>query len=113
MSNKIIQLTDNNFEINVLKVDQWTLVDFWAEWCGPCKVIAPIISEIAEEYYGRLKVTKLNVDENPNTAQKYGIRGIPTLLLFNHGEILASKVGILSKGQMKEFINSYLDFNIA
>ncbi|WWO99390.1 MAG: thioredoxin TrxA [Candidatus Dasytiphilus stammeri] len=110
MSDKIIQLTDDNFENHVLKAEQWTLVDFWAEWCGPCKIIAPIISEIAEEYHGRLKVTKLNVDKNQNTAQKYGIRGIPTLLLFNNGEILASKVGILSKGQMKEFINSYLNF---
>ncbi|WWO98762.1 MAG: thioredoxin TrxA [Candidatus Dasytiphilus stammeri] len=104
MSDKIIYLSDDSFEEYILKIDVVTLVDFWAEWCGPCKVLAPILDEIADEYFGRLNVAKLNVDNNPNTAQKYGIRGIPTLLVFKNGEVLASKVGSLSKGQIKEFL---------
>ncbi len=82
MSDKIIHLTDDSFDTDVLKADGLTLVDFWAEWCGPCKMIAPILDEIAEEYQGKLTVAKLNIDQNPGTAPKYGIRGIPTLLLF-------------------------------
>ncbi|WWO97404.1 MAG: thioredoxin TrxA [Candidatus Dasytiphilus stammeri] len=104
MSDKIIYLTDDNFEEYILKVDLVTLVDFWTEWCGPCKVLAPILDEIAEEYLGELKVAKLNVDNNPNTAKKYGIRGIPTLLVFKNGKVVASKVGSLSKGQIKDFL---------
>ncbi len=101
MSDKIIHLTDDSFDTDVLKADGLTLVDFWAEWCGPCKMIAPILDEIAEEYQGKLTVAKLNIDQNPGTAPKYGIRGIPTLLLFKNGEVAATKVGALSKGQLK------------
>lgn len=103
MSDKIIHLTDDSFDTDVLKADGAILVDFWAEWCGPCKMIAPILDEIADEYQGKLTVAKLNIDQNPCTAPKYGIRGIPTLLLFKNGEVAATKVGALSKGQLKEF----------
>ncbi|WJV66672.1 thioredoxin TrxA [Pectobacteriaceae bacterium CE70] len=108
MSDKIVHLTDGSFDTEVLQAEGVTLVDFWAEWCGPCKMIAPILDEIAEEYAGKLTVTKLNIDENPATAPKYGIRGIPTLLLFKNGEVAATKVGALSKGQLKEFLNANL-----
>ncbi|AFI92419.1 thioredoxin TrxA [Pectobacterium parmentieri] len=108
MSDKIIHLTDDSFGTKVLQADGATLVDFWAEWCGPCKMIAPILDEIAEEFEGKLTVTKLNIDENPATAPKYGIRGIPTLLLFKNGEVAATKVGALSKGQLKEFLTANL-----
>ncbi|WWO99787.1 MAG: thioredoxin TrxA [Candidatus Dasytiphilus stammeri] len=104
MSEKIFRLDDNLFDDYILKRDGVTLVDFWAEWCGPCKVLAPILDEIAEEYFGKLNVAKLNVDNNPITAQKYGIRGIPTLLVFKKGKVVASKVGSLSKGQIKDFL---------
>ncbi|MHA6499780.1 thioredoxin TrxA [Escherichia coli] len=99
MSDKIIHLTDDSFDTDVLKADGAILVDFWAEWCGPCKMIAPILDEIADEYQGKLTVAKLNIDQNPGTAPKYGIRGIPTLLLFKNGEVAATKVGALSKGR--------------
>ena len=108
MSDKIVHLTDKSFETDVLKAEGLTLVDFWAEWCGPCKMIAPILDEVAEEYDGKLTIAKLNIDENPETAPKYGIRGIPTLLLFKNGEVAATKVGALSKGQLKEFLNANL-----
>ncbi|MBS7521099.1 thioredoxin TrxA [Serratia ureilytica] len=108
MSNKIIHLTDSSFEADVLKAEGPILVDFWAEWCGPCKMIAPILDEIAEEFEGKLTITKLNIDQNPATAPKYGIRGIPTLLLFKNGEVAATKVGALSKGQLKDFLNANL-----
>lgn len=108
MSAQIVHLSDDSFETDVLKADGLTLVDFWAEWCGPCKMIAPILNEVAEEYEGRLTVAKLNIDEHPATAPKYGIRGIPTLLLFKNGEVVATKVGALSKGQLKEFLNANL-----
>ncbi|MDU4092115.1 MAG: thioredoxin TrxA [Pantoea sp.] len=107
-SDKIVHLTDSSFETDVLKAEGLTLVDFWAEWCGPCKMIAPILDEVAEEYDGKLTIAKLNIDENPETAPKYGIRGIPTLLLFKNGEVAATKVGALSKGQLKEFLNANL-----
>lgn len=97
MSDKIIHLTDDSFETNVLQSEHVTLVDFWADWCGPCKMIAPILDGIADEFDGKLTVAKLNIDENPATAPKYGIRGIPTLLLFKNGEVAATKVGALSK----------------
>ncbi|KMV67052.1 thioredoxin TrxA [Rosenbergiella epipactidis] len=107
-SEKIVHLTDSSFDTDVLKAEGVTLVDFWAEWCGPCKMIAPILDEIADEYEGKLTIAKLNIDDNPETAPKYGIRGIPTLLLFKAGEVVATKVGALSKGQLKEFLNANL-----
>ena len=91
-----------------IKGDLPLLVDVWAEWCGPCKMIAPILDEIAEEFEGKLTITKLSIDQNPATAPKYGIRGIPTLLLFKNGEVAATKVGALSKGQLKDFLNANL-----
>ncbi|MEI4220308.1 MAG: thioredoxin TrxA [Candidatus Dasytiphilus stammeri] len=108
MSDKIICVHDNNFEDYVLKEDnRLTLVEFWAEWCGPCKGMAPILEEIAEEYKYQLNVAKLNVDKNPVTTQKYGIRGIPTLLVFKNAKVLDTKVGILTLGKLKEFLNQF------
>ncbi len=108
MSNEIIQLSDSNFDAEVLKKSGLILVDFWAEWCGPCRMIAPILHEIAVEYAGRLIVAKLNVDENQGISQKYGIRSIPTLLLFQDGEKVDTKVGALSKADIKSFVDSKL-----
>ena len=106
MSEKIVHITDESFEEDVLKSADPVLVDYWAEWCGPCKSIAPILGEIAEEYAGKLKVAKLNIDENPATPPRYGIRGIPTLMLFKDGNVEATKVGALSKSQLSAFIDS-------
>ncbi|QGX39586.1 thioredoxin TrxA [Permianibacter aggregans] len=106
MSSNITYLTDDSFEAEVLKADGPVLVDYWAEWCGPCRMIAPILDEISGEYAGKLKVAKLNIDENPATAPKYGIRGIPTLMLFKNGQVAATKVGALSKSQLTAFIDS-------
>jgi thioredoxin 1 len=105
MSDKIISLSDEKFEADVINASGPVLVDFWAEWCGPCKMIAPILSEIADEFDGKVTVGKLNVDENNETPPKYGIRGIPTLLLFKNGAVAATKVGALSKTQLIEFLN--------
>ena len=105
MSNEITHITDSNFEQEVLNSDQPVLVDYWAEWCGPCKSIAPVLDEIATEYAGKLKIAKLNIDDNPNTPPKYGIRGIPTLMIFKSGEVHATKVGALSKSQLTAFID--------
>jgi len=106
MSEQIIHVTDDSFESDVLKSDQPVLIDYWAEWCGPCKMIAPVLDEIASEYAGKLKVGKLNIDDNPNTPPRYGIRGIPTLMLFKDGEVEATKVGAVSKSQLIAFIDS-------
>ncbi len=108
MSDKIIQLTDDKFEADVINANSPVLVDFWAEWCGPCKMIAPILEEVANDFEGKLTVGKLNVDENNETPPKYGIRGIPTLLLFKDGNVAATKVGALSKAQLTEFLNENL-----
>ncbi|MCW2257279.1 thioredoxin 1 [Providencia alcalifaciens] len=108
MSDKIIHTTDASFEAEVLKASSPVLVDFWAAWCGPCKMIAPILDEVSEEYTGKLTIAKLNIDDNPATAPKYGIRGIPTLLLFKNGSVAATKVGALSKTQLKEFLDENL-----
>ncbi len=108
MSDKIIQLTDDKFEADVINASGPVLVDFWAEWCGPCKMIAPILEEIATDFEGKLTVGKLNVDENNETPPKYGIRGIPTLLLFKGGNVAATKVGALSKAQLTEFLSANL-----
>ncbi len=101
-----ITLTDDSFDSEIAGSDLPILVDYWAEWCGPCKMIAPILDEISGEYAGRLKVAKLNIDENPNTPPKFGIRGIPTLMLFKNGEVAATKVGALSKSQLAEFLDA-------
>ncbi|MCW8090865.1 thioredoxin TrxA [Alteromonas sp. ASW11-130] len=108
MSDKIIKLTDDKFEADVINANSPVLVDFWAEWCGPCKMIAPILEEVANDFDGKLTVGKLNVDENNETPPKYGIRGIPTLLLFKDGNVAATKVGALSKAQLTEFLNENL-----
>ncbi|KGM27893.1 thioredoxin TrxA [Photorhabdus akhurstii] len=108
MSEKIIHLSDASFDTDVLNAEGPVLVDFWAAWCGPCKMIAPILDEIAPEYSGKLTIAKLNIDDNPATAPKYGIRGIPTLLLFKDGQVAATKVGALSKTQLKEFLDTNL-----
>ena len=106
MSDQIIHTSDASFEQEVLRSAVPVLVDYWAEWCGPCKMIAPILDEVAKEYEGRIKVAKLNIDENQNTPPKYGIRGIPTLMLFKNGNVEATKVGALSKSQLTAFIDS-------
>ncbi|MCU7941770.1 MAG: thioredoxin TrxA [Candidatus Thiodiazotropha endolucinida] len=108
MSEQIVHVTDDSFESEVLQSAQPVLIDYWAEWCGPCKMIAPVLDDIADEYDGKLKVVKLNIDENPNTPPRYGIRGIPTLMLFKDGEVEATKVGAVSKSQLVAFIDSNL-----
>ncbi|HKJ76858.1 MAG TPA: thioredoxin TrxA [Gammaproteobacteria bacterium] len=108
MSGNIVYVTDDTFDGEILNAEGPVLVDYWADWCGPCKMIAPILDEIAEEYGDRLKVAKLNIDENPNTPPKYGIRGIPTLMLFKDGQVEATKVGAVSKSQLTAFIDSNL-----
>ena len=108
MSSEIVYVTDDSFEQEVLQSDIPVLVDYWAEWCGPCKMIAPILDDIVGEYAGKLKVAKLNIDENTATPPKYGIRGIPTLMIFKGGDVEATKVGALSKSQLTAFIDSSL-----
>ena len=108
MSEHIHYVTDASFKSDVLESPVPVLVDYWAEWCGPCKMIAPILDEVAREYAGKLKVAKLNIDENPKTPGEYGIRGIPTLILFKGGNVEATKIGALSKSQLTAFIDSNL-----
>ena len=108
MSDTIVYLTDDSFQNEVLDSAEPVLVDYWAEWCGPCKMIAPVLDEIAAEFAGKVKVAKLNIDDNPNTPPRYGIRGIPTLMLFKDGEVEATKVGAVSKSQLVSFLDSNL-----
>jgi len=108
VSDSIVFITDESFQNEVIESAEPVLVDYWAEWCGPCKMIAPILTEIAAEYQGKIKVAKLNIDENPQTPPKYGIRGIPTLMLFKNGNVEATKVGALSKSQLTAFIDTNL-----
>ena len=106
MSENIKYITDSSFDSDVLKSDKPVLVDFWAEWCGPCKMIAPILEEVAKEYDGRIQVAKMDVDANQAVPAKFGIRGIPTLILFKNGEVAAQKVGALGKAQLTSFIDT-------
>ncbi|TBR44373.1 thioredoxin TrxA [Marinomonas agarivorans] len=106
MSENITNITDAQFQEEVLQSDTPVVVDFWAPWCGPCKMIAPVLEEVADEKVGQIKVVKINVDENPETAPKYNVRGIPTLLVIKDGAVAGTKVGAVSKGQLIEFIDS-------
>lgn len=109
MSSDLIKHTsDASFDSDVLGADKPVLVDYWAEWCGPCKMIAPILDEVSKDYDGRLQIAKMNVDENRDVPAKFGIRGIPTLMLFKNGELAATKVGALSKAQLTAFLDSHL-----
>src|SRR5262252_3768698 len=108
MSENVKHVTDASFDSDVLKSGTPVLVDYWAEWCGPCKMIAPILDEVAKDYAGRVTVAKLDVDANPGTPAKYGIRGIPTLILFKGGQVAAQKVGALSKSQLTAFLDSQI-----
>ncbi len=108
MSANTKPVSDDEFEDTVLKSEKPVLVDYWAEWCGPCKMIAPILDEVASEYGDQISVVKMNIDDNNNTPQHYGVRGIPTLMLFKDGEVEATKVGALTKGQLKEFLDTNL-----
>ena len=104
MSN-VINITDQNFEDEVIKSDIPVLIDFWAEWCGPCKILGPVIDDVANEFDGKVKFTKLNIDENPDNTQKFGIRGIPTIMIFKSGSKTATSVGVLSKSELTSFLN--------
>lgn len=106
MSEHITPITDDTFEQEVLNSDTAVLVDYWAEWCGPCKAIGPVLEDVAPGYAGKVKIVKMNIDENPNTPPKYGIRSIPTLMLFKNGAVEATKLGALSKAQLTEFLDS-------
>ena len=108
MAEQIVHISDESFEEEVLQSERPVLIDYWAEWCGPCKMIAPVLDEIATEYSDRLKVVKLNIDDNPQTPPKYGIRGIPTLMIFMNGQVEATKVGSVSKAQLTAFLDDSL-----
>jgi thioredoxin 1 len=107
-SGTVLEINDGNFDAEVLKSDKLTVVDFWAPWCGPCKVIAPIMEELAEGYEGKVKFTKLNVDDNPTIASKYGIRGIPTLIIYKNGEVVNQVVGAVPKSELEKAIEEDL-----
>ncbi len=106
MSDPIIHVSDADFEQEVLNSDKPVLVDYWAEWCGPCKMIGPVLNELAPQFEGKVKFAKLNIDENPNTPPKFGIRSIPTLMLFKNGNVEATQVGAVSRSQLESFIES-------
>ena len=108
MGKQIVHTTDATFDEDILKSETPVLLDFWAEWCGPCKMIAPVLDEIAEEYKERLKIAKINIDENPHTPPRFGIRGIPTLILFKNGTVEAQKVGSVRKPDLKSFLDAHL-----
>lgn len=108
MSDNIVHTSDSGFDADVLQSEKPVLIDFWAEWCGPCKMIAPILDDVAGEYADRVEIKKLNIDENPNIAQKFGIRSIPTLMLFKDGAVHAQKLGAMSKSQLTEFLETNL-----
>ena len=108
MSQFVAEVSDSNWEAEVMQSDRPVLVDFWAAWCGPCRMLAPTVEQVAEKYHGKAKVVKLNVDENIEISGKYGIRGIPTLMLFKNGSVEATKVGALSKSQLTAFIDSHI-----
>jgi thioredoxin 1 len=108
VSDKIVYTSDDSFESDVLQSEKPVLLDFWAEWCGPCRMIAPLLDEVADSYADRMKVAKLNIDENPKTPPKFGIRSIPTLMLFKDGAVHATKLGAMSKSQLNEFLESNL-----
>lgn len=106
MSNNISAITDTSFETDVIESSTPVLVDFWAQWCGPCKAIAPILDDLAQKYNGKIKIVKLDVDSNPATPPKFGVRGIPTLIIFKDGQVKATQVGMLSKNELMSFIDS-------
>jgi thioredoxin 1 len=106
VSDSVLHVSDSEFNETVIKAGGPVLVDYWAEWCGPCKMIAPILDAVAKEYEGKLTIVKINIDDNPNTPQHYGVRGIPTLMLFKDGEVEATKVGALSKSELTKFIDN-------
>lgn len=108
MSDSIIHVTDSTFEDEVLKSDKPVILDYWAEWCGPCKMIAPLLDELADEYAEKVTVAKINIDENQETPQKYAVRGIPTIMVFKNGEVAGTKVGAMSKSQLSAFVDSVI-----